>query len=461
MLYLLRGCLLIAIAATINFTLNRTGCAASTNEPTRISGLLESCYNKYYHASPTTFDSFMSGLPPYLRLRRVWWTRKNSSIPVTMFTTSTLDRLDMLGIQCRSYRGGPHVAAVYLPLVQSANQSGLTYENEQAARIAEERIQELFYTMEGAPDACHMHILFLYELTSDSALAYLTPINALRNAALLAAQTPLVMMIDVDLCVSDTLLQFLSESKYVDQLVRASANTFWVLPAWDVVKHLPREQIDAVAASALSGTKSHLVQLWLNGSLAWFGQNYFQQGHAPTNYSRWLTTRRSYLIQYSIGYEPWGIVSRERMAVVPYDARFRGCYNDKITHVVTLHHAGLLFKAMPNAWVVHRPHQLNPAAAIAKSVIGSSTSQHGVGALQEVVDAHGRNTTKFEHHKDWSHVLLDDSIVSMLAKRYRHVPGRQYVHCRMTLPWLTRPQSGSGSGPPGNTNTVQVTEATT
>lgn len=75
---------------------------------------------------------------------------------------------------------------------------------------------------------------------------------------------------------------------------------------------------------------------------------------------------------------------RERMAVVPYDARFRGCYNDKITHVITLHHAGVLFKALPNAWVVHRPHALNPAAAIAKAVIGSSTSQHGVGVLQEV-----------------------------------------------------------------------------
>ncbi|GIM01964.1 hypothetical protein Vretimale_6730 [Volvox reticuliferus] len=396
--YYLRACLLIVISATINFAFHRTDCAASTDESTRIANVLEACYNRYYDGSPTTFDSFMSGLPPYLRLRRVWWTRKNSSIPVTMFTTSTLDRLDTLEIQCRSYRGGPHVAAVYLPLVQGAGQSGLTYENEQAARIAEERLQELFYTMEAAQDACHMHILFLYEVTTDSALAYLTPINALRNAALLATQTPLVMMIDVDLCVSDTLLQLLSESKYIDQLIQASGNTFWVLPAWDVNKHLPPEKIDAVAASALSGNKLHLVQLWLNGSLAWFGQNYFQPGHAPTNYSRWLTSRRSYLIQYSIGYEPWGLVSRKQMAVVPYDARFRGCYNDKITHVVTLHHAGLLFKAMPNAWVVHRPHQLNPAAAIAKAVIGSSTSQHGVGALQEVrvkgMDQAGRQTDR-------------------------------------------------------------------
>ncbi|EFJ52772.1 hypothetical protein VOLCADRAFT_127353 [Volvox carteri f. nagariensis] len=390
----------------------------------------------------------MSGIPPQLRLHRVWWTRKSSSIPVTMFTTATLDRLDMLDTQCRNYRGGPHVAAVYLPLVQAANKSGLTNENEQAVRTAEEKLQELFYRMEATTEACHMHILFLYEVTSDSALAYLTPINALRNAALLASQTQLVMMIDVDLCVSNTLVQFVSESKYIDQLVRMSSNSFWVLPAWDVNKQLPQEQINEVAASAASGTKMQLVKLWLNGSLNWFGQHYFQLGHSPTNYTRWLMSRRSYVIDYSIGYEPWGLVSRDRMAIVPYDARFRGCYNDKIAHVVSLHHSGLLFKALPNAWVVHRPHALNPAAAIAKAVVGSSLSQHGVGALQEVVHMHGKNASKFEHHKDWSHVLLDDSVVRMLANRYRPFPGKQYTYCRRTLPWFA-------------TKTTQATVATT
>lgn len=110
-----------------------------------------------------------------------------------------------------------------------------------------------------------MHILFLYEITSDSALAYLTPINALRNVALLATQTPLVMMIDVDICVSNTLVQFVNNSKYTDQLVRASDNSFWVLPAWDVNKQLTREKIGTVAASALAGRS--LVQRTSEGAL--------------------------------------------------------------------------------------------------------------------------------------------------------------------------------------------------
>lgn len=49
---------------------------------------------------------------------------------------------------------------------------------------------------------------------------------------------------------------------------------------------------------------------------------------------------------------------------------------------------------------------------------------------------YGKNASKFEHHKDWSHVLLDDSIVRMLAARYRPFPGRAYAYCRSVLPWM-------------------------
>lgn len=52
--------------------------------------------------------------------------------------------------------------------------------------------------------------------------------------------------------------------------------------------------------------------------------------------------------------------------------------------MVTLHHSRILFRALPNAWVVHRPHTLNPAAGIAKNRTGSTTSLTGVGSLSEV-----------------------------------------------------------------------------
>lgn len=52
---------------------------------------------------------------------------------------------------------------------------------------------------------CQLIILLLFEFVGDSVIAALLPINAMRNAALLPAMTPLVAMIDVDLLTSASL----------------------------------------------------------------------------------------------------------------------------------------------------------------------------------------------------------------------------------------------------------------
>jgi hypothetical protein len=71
----------------------------------------------------------------------------------------------------------------------------------------------MFGRMEANPGACSLRMLLLTELTADRALAALVPINALRNAALLAIRTPLVAMIDVDLAISGSLLRVLEDSR--------------------------------------------------------------------------------------------------------------------------------------------------------------------------------------------------------------------------------------------------------
>ncbi|PNH10680.1 Glycosyltransferase-like protein LARGE2, partial [Tetrabaena socialis] len=375
-------------------------------------------------------------LPGSLRLRRVWWSRKRTRVALTIFTTATLDRLDMLESQCLAYPGGPQVAAVYLPVVQDQPGSSLTAANEAAVSSSEARVQELFERLERDPRACHPRILLLFEATADPALAFLTPINALRNAALLAAKSPLVAMIDVDLRVSRTLVQFVQDEARSATLVAGSARRFWVLPAWDVEHSLPPGEAEEAAQAALAGTKVNLLQLFLARRLIWFGQYYFQAGHVPTNYTRWLFNKGSYPINYGMGYEPWGVLQRDRQAWLPYDGRFRGCYNDKITHLITLHYAKMEFWAFPNVWVVHRPHALNAAAALGKSVPNDTARQDGVQVLQTVVTIRDRNLTKFEHHKEYSHTLMDDSIVHMLVKKYRQHPGKQYAYCRSVLPWL-------------------------
>lgn len=58
------------------------------------------------------------------------------------------------------------------------------------------------------PSACSLRILLLYERVAapdHAALAPLLPVNTLRNAAHLAATTPLTAMVDVDVSVSRTL----------------------------------------------------------------------------------------------------------------------------------------------------------------------------------------------------------------------------------------------------------------
>lgn len=54
-------------------------------------------------------------------------------------------------------------------------------------------------------------LILLAEATSDDIVAQLLPINALRNAALAAADTQLVALVDVDLLVSESLAQQLRD----------------------------------------------------------------------------------------------------------------------------------------------------------------------------------------------------------------------------------------------------------
>lgn len=53
--------------------------------------------------------------------------------------------------------------------------------------------------MEAIPDACALRLLLLYELVGEPVMHKLFPKCAVLNAALLAADTPLVAMLDVDL----------------------------------------------------------------------------------------------------------------------------------------------------------------------------------------------------------------------------------------------------------------------
>jgi hypothetical protein len=64
-----------------------------------------------------------------------------------------------------------------------------------------------------ALDNCQLDIMLLYEVVLDDVMKVMFPINSMRNYALLQARTPLVAMVDVDLIVSNALLQWLLDRK--------------------------------------------------------------------------------------------------------------------------------------------------------------------------------------------------------------------------------------------------------
>ncbi|GLC43921.1 hypothetical protein PLESTM_001535900 [Pleodorina starrii] len=185
--------------------------------------------------------------------------------------------LQALKAQCRSFPGGIIAAAVYLPLVKREPQEGSQEVNDNillsAANTLELRnvtatLDALFREMEmnnqststSSSSACSLRLLLLYEVVGDEMLAALMPINALRNAAFLAADTPLVAMVDVDLSPSWSLAgQVLVDSERASILQERAEEdrVVWVMPAFDTNQDMTFSEREAVADAVVAATTAH------------------------------------------------------------------------------------------------------------------------------------------------------------------------------------------------------------
>ena len=81
----------------------------------------------------------------------------------------------------------------------------------------------------------------------------LLPINSLRNAALLAADTPMVAMIDVDLLISKGLSDSLLPRGAGDAKGSVAQRRVWILPAFETSPRLGMDQGTRVAEDAVGG----------------------------------------------------------------------------------------------------------------------------------------------------------------------------------------------------------------
>ncbi|KAJ9522014.1 hypothetical protein QJQ45_005050 [Haematococcus lacustris] len=295
---------------------------------------------------------------------------------------TTQHRLSSLEAQCNSWPG-PLTAVVYVPLLLG-NETG----NAASLQEMQALTRKLFDRVEANPTSCAMRLLLVTELLGEQSALLLFPINSLRNVALLASDTPLVAMIDVDMMLSSTLSDEFgglagrrgpgSSAAEVMRLCRAGS--LLVLPAFEFCEQgehdLPTRT--AMAERIARGGKAHLVKLAREQRMCMFMAGW-SGGHAATQYP----------IQHTSLYEPWYIVDRIRNPW--YDARFRGYGMDKQQQItVAALDRKLTFMVHPMAFIVHMPHKKSHAYHKFMAAAGGSTTPSEPYVRQVVASMHTR-----------------------------------------------------------------------
>ncbi|KXZ55213.1 hypothetical protein GPECTOR_3g356 [Gonium pectorale] len=395
---LLLTCTILSVAIAV---------AGNLNAPKQLTAedkeaLLQACYNQHYNGTPSTFEDFLRGFNTSLFLHKVYWSAKQPQLPLTIFVSATLERLDALDAQCRCYPG-PLSAAVYVPLLQQQHGSKLTPENSAALLAAANRVQALFESLE-APSrspSCALTALLLYEAVSDPPLARLLPVNSLRNAALLPVATPLAAMVDVDLATSAGL---------AGEVLAPGAGLREILRTCD---------------------KATLRTLSADSRLHPFAHYAYRRGHAATNFSRWLASDEPYDVPYEINYEPWDLLP-------PYDVRFRGYGWNKVAQVAHVAALNFTFRVAPGAWLVHRPHERSAG----QRLYGAAAAGQGQGQADEVRTWKGSRAPLSRLFHRRVSALRHVAVRDMRRGTYVAAEDPQSAGCRAELPWW-RPGGGS------------------
>ncbi|KAJ9534178.1 hypothetical protein QJQ45_002173 [Haematococcus lacustris] len=449
---------------------------------------------------------------PGLNIRSVWWSTKlapaeepaaassgNDALPanpLTVVTMATLHRLSNLEAQCNSWPG-PLTAAVYVPLLLG-NDTG----NSAILKEAQAAARKLYDRMERNPSACALRLLLVTELLGEAAALLLFPINSLRNVALLASDTPMVAMIDVDLLLSSSLASDLHGARQAPSSMSMEAMTalvafsmlraIWpefhwalqprdwclldlarsasevmqlcregnllILPAFEICpdRTYQLQTGKQVADAAAKGGKAKLVKLVKEEKMCSFHAVY-PEGHGPTQYPTWYKSTWPYKITHKPLFEPWFIVDRRLNPW--YDARFRGYGYNKQEQVTAAAHAyNLTFLVHPAAYVVHRPHETTHVSRLWHAVKGPSVESQArvTKAMASMQDSamladHEPAASKLSNvevaiiNKRMVKALMAASLQRMEEGVRRTDRLDPPVHdCLSELPWWQAPPAGEG-----------------
>lgn len=256
---------------------------------------------------------------------------------ITIVTQCSVDRLPRLAAMAAAWEGEISCAVLIPSDADSAAEARVAIEKMHAATVAGGASLSLVLYQE-------------FELTEERAsgrtswAAGLYPINALRNAALLAAATEYVFLLDVDFVPSPGAHKSLQELA----MSRGRSREALVVPAFEVRGKAPtlpvsleevREQVRAGRAEGFHVTR-------------------YPKGHLPTDFERWLCARKGdeYSVEYNLGFEPYIVARREE--VPRYDARFRGYGLNKVVHLYRLAVVeGFSFVVVPEHFVSAPEHE--------------------------------------------------------------------------------------------------------
>ncbi|KAG2447332.1 hypothetical protein HYH02_007661 [Chlamydomonas schloesseri] len=304
---------------------------------------------------------------------------------------------------------------------------------------------------------CALRLLLFVELVADPQLGGVMPTNALRNAAGLAARTPLAAMLDADLGVSAGLGRLAADPAWlakVTELADGDSPSLCILPAWEATTSTttstskaspgakavgaggpagPEAELQAVEAT-ITGSKAEVVRLWRSGRLQVFHEDGCKRCHGPIDHKRWALAAEPYDVKWAQAFEPWGILARHRDP--GYDERFRGWCYDKIQHVESLARLTRLgFTVLPDAWLVHRPHRRTSIATLSHGGGGSSSSSKG---SSKHLNKAGGGKQPQPQHRTSSHEAATQDEVSPLLQVLPTPDGRNATAYQLYRAYVNR-----------------------
>ena len=170
------------------------------------------------------------------------------------------------------------------------------------------------------------------------------PFNHMRELGHRFVSTPYIFFLDVDYVASPNLYQTLQEALR-EGIFGETDKTAIVVPAFETSDE----------NFVVPSTKSEIVSLFVDDKVTQFHKDHFDEGHRPTNYSKWITAEDPYFVQWQNNYEPYCIL---KTSVFSFDHRFVARFRNKCSHNIELHIAGYRFMVFPQSFVIHLPHPL-------------------------------------------------------------------------------------------------------